>query len=66
MQVRQRGLDPELTSFLLIWIKRCEKKQIRKVEILSELEAQLKIVDKINIINAKLILRKFLDFLTNF
>ena len=53
-------------TFLSMWIKRCEKKQIRKVEIISEIEAQLKIVEKTNITNAKVIIRDLLDFFTNF
>ena len=52
-------------SFILMWIKRYEKKQIRKVEVVSELEAQLKIVEKNKNykfkINSKGILRFFLQ-----
>ena len=53
-------------AFFSMWIKRCEKKQISKAEITSELEAQIKIIEKTNITNAKVIIRDFLNFFTNF
>ena len=53
-------------AFMFMWIRRCEKKNVRKVEILSELEAHFNIMGKTSFTNSKVILREFLNFFTNF
>ena len=53
-------------SFISMWIRRCDKKIVRKADIISDLEAQLNIMGKTGITHSKVILREFLNFFTNF
>ena len=53
-------------AFHAMWIRRTEKKKIAKTELCAEIEAQMKIMDKTNLTNSKVILRDLLEFFTNF
>ena len=49
------------TTMLYLWSIRSEKKKATKIQILAELEANLNVIEKTDMVNAKVLLRVYIN-----